>query len=172
MKRMWKTLMLCSAFAVTVVHAQDSFHATPILTNGTTAINLSTKIGKVVVEITTHQIQNGTPSNINTAATKFTSCTNSRVPCSVVDSIAIAVNGKSIFVPRSVYCDLADLDRGTVLVENGRMSLMLWVGDAAEAYIGRIDFDEMRVTRRRLSDDVEQRELLQDTTYYVQSFDR
>ena len=54
---------------------------------------------------------------------------------------------------------------------NQQLALIFWVGDAAEAYIVKIDFNNVRVTRRRLSLDIHQRELLQDTKYYLQSFD-
>jgi len=173
MNRIISLLQFLVLLVPTAALTQDFSSAVKIQAIGVTKINSMLNGTNVLVEISSHEIANGTPSHIDTAATRFTSCTNSRVPCSVVDDIAISVNGKKIFVPRSVFCDLADLDRGALLEGNskGQMTLILWVGDAAEAYIARIDFDSTRVTRKRISSDLEQKELLQDTRYYIQSFD-
>lgn len=163
---------VCLLIAATA-QAQDFLGAVKILPKGNTSISTTIKNIKVVVEITTHEIQNGTPSHIDTTATKFTSCTNSRVPCSVVDNINLSVNGRKVFVPRSVFCDLADLDRGVLTEGSGgkHWALILWAGDAAQAYIVKIDFNRVRVTQRRISLDIHQRELLEDTKYYIQTFD-
>ncbi|HKV96972.1 MAG TPA: hypothetical protein VJR90_05730 [Gammaproteobacteria bacterium] len=173
MRRTLVSLGGACLFVALTAQAQNFLDAVKILPKGNTIISTTIKNVNVVVTIKTHEIQNGTPSHIDTTATKFTSCTNSRVPCSVVDNVTISVNGKNIFVPRSVFCDLADLDRGMLVTDNGnqQLALIFWVGDAAEAYIVKIDFNNVRVTRRRLSLDIHQRELLQDTKYYLQSFD-
>ena len=61
--------------------------------------------------VTTHVVQIG-PPGVEPPIAPDTNCTYSRVPCSVVDRIDILVNGAAIIVPRSVFADLADLDRG------------------------------------------------------------
>ena len=75
---------------------------------GETIIKYASKKLDVKVIVTTHEVQIGKPTDERPDKIR-SSCTYTRHPCSVVDSIDIAVNGKSIFVPRSVFCDLADL---------------------------------------------------------------
>jgi hypothetical protein len=83
-----------------------------------------------------------------------------------VDAIDIAVNDKSIFVPCSVFCDLADLN--TAQIQSGQKESILTLkgGDASESYIVRIVFDAGRVKRRVIASGMLPDQPLQETTYH------
>jgi len=84
----------------------------------TGATLLLAKSGKsdVRVRLTTREVQNGSPSEPSEQSRDL-GCTNSRFPCSLVDVIEIFVNEEQLFVPRSVFADLADLAFGEIRLE-------------------------------------------------------
>jgi len=63
--------------------------------------------------------------------------------------INIVVDGENIFVPRSVFIDLYNLNSGKVIVNGENMVLILSGGDAAEAKNVIIEFDKNRIIRKR-----------------------
>lgn len=95
-----------------------------------------------------------------------TSCTASRRPCSLVDSIQIAVNGKRVFVSRSAFSDLSDISRASIQVGNKILNLIIDGGDGAESYIVRLEFNKNSVTRRTLASGLEPNRPVQVTRYY------
>jgi hypothetical protein len=82
-----------------------------------------------------------------------------------VDGIEIAVSSKPITVPRSVFCDLADLNSAEIRIEQNELILTLTGGDASESYIVKIVFDTEHVKRKTLSSGMIPNEPLQETTY-------
>jgi len=62
------------------------------------------------------------------------------------------VDGKAIFVPRSVFADLADLNRGNfTLAPRNKLMLTFDGGDASEGYKLDITFSKDRVLSRKRS---------------------
>jgi len=120
----------------------------------------------VKVNIKTHEVQIGEPSNKRPAVIE-SSCTYSRYPCSVVDRLDILVNGHQLFIPRSVFSDLGDVVNAEISVSEGGAVLTLYGGDASESYVAKIAFDGTRVIRRTRSRPTEPDEVTQETTYYV-----
>jgi hypothetical protein len=96
-----------------------------------------------------------------------TNCTYSKYPCSGVDGIDIIVNGSSLFIPRSAFSDLADLNDAELKVGGNNYFLRLGGGDASEAYITMIEFDATMVKRRTLGSGTEPNQLLQKTIYHA-----
>lgn len=121
----------------------------------------------VQVKIKTHEVQIGKASDERPSIIR-SSCTYSKYPCSLVDYIDIAVGGNALFVPRSVFCDLADLNRAEVKEGAEGVILTLYGGDASESYIVKIEFDESSVRRRIFSSAISPDYPLQETTYHVQ----
>jgi hypothetical protein len=130
---------------------------------GDTSLAIQSGSSKVRVTISTHEVQNGTPSK--PVKPKHSSCTMSRMPCSVVDQISVTVSGKPLFVPRSVYCDLADLGGASLKASGRGWSLTLVGGDASESYQLVVDFNSQSINHRTLTA-LEAGEKTQETNYY------
>lgn len=147
-----------------VVAAQSTAE---VASSGETIV--STTTGKLSVQamIKTHEMQIGKPSDVRPAEGE-SSCTYSKYPCSIVDRLGITVNGRSLFVPRSAFCDLADLTRAEIKVSDSQAVLVLHGGDASESYIVRITFDSAGVIRRTFSSATSPALLLQETDYHTQ----
>ena len=129
------------------LHAETVQQRMPVASNGETVVVAdSAKLG-VRVKIRTHEVQIGKPSDKRPDVIR-SGCTYSKYPCSIVDYIDIAVNSKPIIVPRSVFCNLADLNTAEVRIKQKEAILTLTAGDASESYIVKIEFDTERVKRK------------------------
>lgn len=149
---------------LSVAHANPV--STPVKAQGeTVAVATADKL-TVRVTIKTHEIQIGKPSDGRPAVIE-SNCTYSKYPCSIVDRVDITVNGNALFIPRSAFCDLADLNIATINVSEKRSVLMLYGGDASESYSVEIEFDATQVRRRTLSSGELPNEPLQETIYHV-----
>jgi hypothetical protein len=126
--------------------AQQSTH---VASRGDTVLALSSDGSKVRVTISTHEVENDTPSK--PVIPKHSACTMSRMPCSVVDAVAVSVNGEALFIPRSVFCDLADVGAASLRIMGKGWVLTLTGGDASESYGVTIEFDATSVHRRTLT---------------------
>jgi hypothetical protein len=91
-------------------------------------------------------------------------CTYSSFPCSQFSSLRIWVKGTSLFVPRSVFADCADVGNMRLTVEAGVYVLTLAGGDASEAYSVKVFFTSEQVKKREVYD-LESGSLRQSTTY-------
>ena len=148
------------------VYAETVKQRKSISPNGEMAMVAKSSKLSVQVKIITHEVQIGEPSDKRPDVIRL-SCTYSRYPCSIVDSIIITVNGKPIIVPRSLFCDLADLNTAEIQIEESESILTLNGGDASESYLVKIDFDERQVKRKRLYSKMSPNEPLQETTYHI-----
>ena len=88
---------------------------TEIASSGEIVLVANTETTSVQVRIGVHEVQTAKRSD-GWADTDRASCGYGGHPCSFVDYIKIAVNDKPIFVARSVYCDMAGLNRATIEV--------------------------------------------------------
>lgn len=141
--------------------------STKVAPQGETFVEAPTAAGSAVrVEIKTHEMQIGKPSDPRPAVIE-SNCTYSKYPCSIVDQIAITVNGDQLFVPRSAFADLADLNTAEVTAAKEGWILTLDGGDASEGYIVKIDFNKIRVTRRTMSSGTQPNKPLQETRYNI-----
>ncbi len=152
-----------------ILFAPDIFGETiqrvPIASTGETVIKKSSATFNVQVEVKTHEVQIGKPSEKRPDKIR-TNCTYSRYPCSIVDYIDVTVNNRQIFVPRSVFSDLADLNTAGIKIEGQKAILTFEAGDASESLILRIEFDAERVTRREMIAGEVPGSKLQETNYY------
>jgi hypothetical protein len=82
-----------------------------------------------------------------------------------VDWIDIYVDSNRIFVPRSVFCNLADLDSGVVEAGDSSHILRMTAGDASEFYCVKIIFTKQGVTRRILYDPEFSDQPFEETVY-------
>lgn len=141
----------------------DENKPTKIAPDGESVLN--GKIGgkTIRVVVRTYKIDIGTPSK-PLPGRNNTNCTYSRYPCSQVSSLGIALDGKKLFVPRSVFADCADV--GTMTLTNSKVAnvLTLTGGDASEGYTLKVFFDAHRINKRELYAD-EANALVETTTY-------
>jgi hypothetical protein len=160
-------LLLVGIASLLLGNASASQVSTPVAARGETTVSGTFGKLSVQVRITTHELQIGRPSDTRPAV-NHTNCTYSKYPCSIVDSVDIIVNGHPLFVPRSVFCDLADLNKATIIKATENQTILrLDGGDGSEGYIVNIEFDGSRVKRRTLSSGTLPEQPLQETTYHV-----
>lgn len=79
--------------------------------------------------------------------------------------VSIKVDGVSVFVPKSVYSDLSEVDEARLSVRKGTGVLNLARGDTSESTTTMITFDQERVLERFVFG-ANQSELLEHTNYY------
>jgi hypothetical protein len=139
--------------------------STPIAPTGVTVITASVAKTSVQVKIRTHEVQIGRQGDERPKVID-SNCTYSRYPCSNVDEVDIVVNGNELFVPRSVFCDLADLASADLVVGRRTSVLTLHGGGASEAYFVKVEFDETQVKKRVLTGAMSPKEPLQETVYH------
>ena len=152
-------------------YSQGEEKETPVDSHGVTIISVGTGKVKVHVKVMTHEVDIGKPSDPRPA--EITSnCTYSRYPCSIVDRIAIQVGDSQVFVPRSVFADLADVNAGEITTgKSGNWTLTLNAGDASESLRVSILFDATHVMRRTVRSTSDPDPPLQVTNYHIVEVD-
>jgi hypothetical protein len=88
-----------------------------------------------------------------------------------VDAVQIVIDGTSIPVPRSSFCDWSDLTTAKLGVVENHPTLIVSGGDASEAYEAKIQFNTSRVVRRVMASGMDINHPLEITTYYEVSLD-
>lgn len=163
MKIIFNLFIIVSYLMMTPACAQVNENVR-VKSDGETVISTS----DVQLIIKTLEVDIGEPSD-GQPKERQSSCTYSRYPCSVVEGIDISVNGHPLIipVPRSVYCDRADVNKAGIKADGRVWVLTLYGGDPAESYIAKIIFDETRVLRREILDPLSLGDLLQETIYHV-----
>ena len=122
-----------------------------VAAQGETRITATLGGKAVLVQFFTHKVDIGKPSD-EPPKRRMSSCTYSRIPCSLTDAVEISVAGHPVFVPRSAFADLADINGAELhLIAPGRFRLALTGGDASEAYEANIVFDRHRVRERAVT---------------------
>ena len=136
-----------------------------VASHGQTSVSVTANKLLVQVKIRTHEEEIGKQSDPPPKVID-SNCTYSRYPCSVVDRLEIIVKGVSLFVPRSAFCDLADLNTAEINTSTRGITLKLVGGDGAASFVVNIEFDANRVKRRTLAGGESGGKLSQDTTYH------
>lgn len=163
-------LLACFCMAFSVSQADPQQTAVVVSAQGETVVSAS--YGKLAVQVRmkTHEVQIGKPSDPRPAVIE-SNCTYSRYPCSIVDQLGIVVNGTPLYVPRSSFCDLADVNKAEIKFGEKGASLRLDGGDGAESFIVKINFDKTQVRRRTVAAGEAADQLLQETNYHSVVFD-
>ncbi len=156
------------ALVMDVAHADRG--SVTVASQGETIVASASGNLKVQVKIKTHEVQIGKPSDARPAVIE-SNCTYSKYPCSIVDWLDITVNGTALFVPRSAFCSLADLNKAEVKVSKKGWILRLDGGDGAESFIAKIEFDATQVQRRTLAGGESADQLSEETRYHAVVFD-
>jgi hypothetical protein len=122
----------------------------PVKSTGETTIAAKYPNLVIQVKIATHEVDIGEEPSENRRYLIKTNCTYTRYPCSIVDYIDISVNGKPLYVSRSVFSDLADLNKAEIRADKDSATLILDGGDASEGYVLKVSFNAKRVKSRTL----------------------
>ncbi len=160
-----KILISCliAFLLVSTSFADNMDKRTIVAPKGDTTVQKAFKKNVLYVTISTHEVDIGKPSD-EFPEMRNNSCTYSRYPCSLVDRIDIRIDDKRIFVPRSVYSDLADINTVNVTKRNGLYVITLEGGDASESYSAIIKLNRDMIVSRELWDGESGRKL-QETKY-------
>lgn len=119
----------------------------------------------ISIILITHEIDIGKPSD-RRPSKLISNCTYSRYPCSVIDSLQIRINNKELFVPRSVFADLADINGAHLTPTNEGYVLTLDCGDASDSYNVKIFFNKKMINKRSMTSN-ETKKIIQKTTYFL-----
>jgi hypothetical protein len=164
MQRQPRRLIILLIIIVPAISASFAEEQTPVKSTGETTMAAKYPSMVIQVKIGTHEVDIGKPSNGHPDIIR-SNCTYSRYPCSIVDYIDISVNRKPLFVPRSVFSDLADLNQAMIRADKDGAILILNGGDASESYILKVSFNAENIKSRTLVDG-EFDEVMQKTTYF------
>ena len=160
---------LCILLAVQS-HAEGRQKTTRVASKGETTLTATSGTTTINVTIYTHELR--TPSrDRGNPRQPDSNCVDSRMPCSIVDSIRIIKNGNPVFVFRSVYADLGDLNDAELTIGKEISTLRLSAGDGAEGYFVKIEFDDESVQRRTVGGAIDFSEPNEQTVYHVVTFD-
>lgn len=153
------TVMVCNAAPLSDGRVKVASHG---VTDVTTAFGKT----QVSVKITTHEVDIGKLSD-EWPQKRLSSCTYSRVPCSLVDYVEISVDDNVLLLARSVYADLADVGVASLRQKKkGQFVLTLGGGDASESYTVEVAFDKNLVRQRTLVSN-EARQVMERTIYFA-----
>ena len=141
--------VLVIAFASFQLFADASAHRVSIKPSGSTMFSASSQGVEIKITIKTRQIENGIPSRPDDEAIK-SGCTNTRFPCSKIETISILVNSHELILPSPITRYLADVATGEIIVERGKYVLRMYGGDASEAYFTDIQFNNCCVIRQTM----------------------
>ena len=142
-------------------HMLAQNHASKINSNGETTVSVVVAKAKLIALFQTSSVEVSNDDKIP----RLPQCTYSRVPCVIVRQLKIFVNGVEVFIPRSVYADLGDLQSAEFSQKDGLYTLTLTGGDASESYIARIAFDK-QIRERRLYSAEDRAHALETTRYH------
>lgn len=116
-----------------------------IILTATEDTAISIAVGHSRAKITFH------PNRIESPVVKEErACSSCGVEAGFLKSMAISVNDRSVFVPRSAFADLVNLREATVRNDGGTFILTLSGGDGADSYYAQIFFDGEGVNRKKL----------------------
>jgi hypothetical protein len=158
--------IVCLCTALTIDIAQADQTSAGVASQGETLVVANGGKSTVQVKIKTHEINIGKSSDPRPTVIE-SSCTYSKYPCSIVDRLDILVNGRPLFVPRSAFADIADLNKAEITITKSDFILKLDGGDASEGYIAKLEFNAIRVKRRTLASGTLPDQPLQETIYHV-----
>lgn len=136
----------------------------PISRRGETRFSESLAGHEINVRIQTREVS--VPLDKEEQLQKTFSCTFSRDPCSLTESLEISVDGKSIFVPRSAFETSSDFISGEIRKFKQNYILSLRGGDGSEAYVLEIEFDDRHVIQRVVRQPGGAKKILEKTIYF------
>ena len=84
---------------------------------------------------------------------------------SVIQRMTITVDGQTLFVPRSVFADLFNARKASVVLEKAAFVLSIVGADGADLYLVRVYFDATMIHRRMVYDAFDSKTPVEETQY-------
>lgn len=84
---------------------------------------------------------------------------------SVVRQMGISVGGQDVWIPRSVYADLFNTRRVSIMNENGIFVLLIGGADGSDSYSVHVRFDSTRVISRTVYNTMSPPKVSEKTVY-------
>lgn len=164
-------VLSCLCILLTVQsQAESRQKTTRVASKGETTLTATSGTTTIKVTIYTHELRTWSRDRSNPRQPD-SCCVDNRNPCSVVDSIRIIKNANPVFVFRSVYADLGDLNDAELTIGKQVSTLTLSVGDGAEGYFVKIEFDDESVRHRTVAGATDFSEPSEQTVYHMVTFD-
>jgi len=153
---MIKSFFKLTFFTFLLIAGNDvlSSTETKIPQQGEISLSATFDNSRILVTFWTRTIDIGAQSDVYPER-KFTSCTYSRNPCSSVELIEIKFNDEDLFVSRSIFADLADINTAS-LRRKGKDQFILTLngGDASESYTVDITFNNISIKQREFKENI------------------
>jgi hypothetical protein len=93
-------------------------------------------------------------------------CSGGRIRCSPVLDIEFEIDGRNVYVPASVYADIADVNTAELRQTGKSLTLELECGDASGSYSVRVSFDADGVLKRQIVSGFGTNEVAEETSYF------
>ena len=121
--------------------------------------------GNATVQVNGQTVLSAGSNRANASITIDTDSEKAPAEVNRIRSLAISVNGKELFVPRSVYADLEDPREASLGVRRKGFMLTILGGDASNSYSVCVDFDARKVSRRVVSSALTPGRISEETRY-------
>lgn len=150
-------ILVCLVVLFTLLYSvRMSCAESTIAGTGNTVITAHNKKLKIKVEFVTARVK----------PPLYISEVEKRKMVTVIENMSILVNGKSLFVPFSVFADIIDPTVVSIDCNAKEEVLSIKGGDASEAFRLNIYFDSVKINRRALFDPNFPNEPMQETRYW------
>lgn len=146
-------------FLLSGVLAAAAPQKTNIARSGETS--LGTVLKKKTVQVTLHT------ATVKKSDRGFPLALEDYDEVSIVQTMTIVVDGRTVWVPRSTYADLFNARTARLRFEHGTFVLGIGGADGAESYAVDIYFDATRVVRRAVYASIARHEATEETRYFV-----
>jgi hypothetical protein len=84
---------------------------------------------------------------------------------SIIQGMAINIDGQSLFVPRSVFADLFNPRKASIALDKDAFVLSIVGADGADLYLVRVHFNAARIYRRMVYGAFDSKNATEDTRY-------
>jgi hypothetical protein len=130
---------------------------TMIANSGATSVHAKSAKGKIEVVFHTVRIESGSDA--------FPIVEWDAKALTLIKKLEFTVEGKRVFVPRSVFADLLDVRTASIESQKGDSVLKIAGGDGSESYFVHVYFDATKVKRRMLYSSLAPLSVAEDTHY-------
>lgn len=123
---------------------------TNVASTGATVLSANSDKFSIKVIIESHEVKKRIDQAWGNELTPVPAACRESSWCSLVDKLEIIVNGKQIRMPPSLISQLAVLNEAKIQMKSGQLILQLLTGDASQASLVVLEFDDKRVSKKSI----------------------